>query len=173
MKSHWDDEELYSYGLRQLKMSILNIVTIILLGMLFGLLKEGIIFSVCYILLRKTAGGYHAKTPKLCFLYSVLLYIAALVFIRFVPASLSALVVEVVVFFILIKYFPIESENKILSENEKLIYKRIAIVLYVLSFLCSGLLFLLKNDTCYLAVLAAVGATYCLAIVKVCIGWNK
>ena len=60
------DEEVYSYGIYQFIMLLLNLVTSFLLGLLFQLLIPCIILNISYILIRINAAGYHADTHFKC-----------------------------------------------------------------------------------------------------------
>jgi len=80
-----EDSELYTYGLRQGALILLNILTILTVGKMFGMLWESLIFMVTYIPLRTYAGGYHARTQLKCYISSVVLIVAVLLGIRFIP----------------------------------------------------------------------------------------
>ena len=64
--------ELYEYAIYIVLSAILHIVTIIILGVCFDMLFESIVFYGSFILIRKFAGGYHAKTPIRCYLFSAM-----------------------------------------------------------------------------------------------------
>ena len=55
---------LYEYGLRQMFATILNILTMLLIGFIMGLAVPAMVYTIAYIPLRVYAGGYHASTPQ-------------------------------------------------------------------------------------------------------------
>lgn len=73
-----EDKELYSYGFWQGTVLLYNLITVIVIGLLFGMIRESIIFTITYGMIRPYAGGYHARTQLKCYLISVGMMIAVL-----------------------------------------------------------------------------------------------
>ena len=119
------DTDVYVYGFFQLAMMLLNIVTTLLLGILFQLLIPCILLNLSYIPLRINAGGHHADSPMKCYINSTIMIAALLVVIKWLtihPAvSAVLLVLSGVVIWILA---PVEAENNPWEDTEKLIYRR-------------------------------------------------
>ena len=67
-----DNFDLYEYAVYIILASALHIATIIVLGLFFNLLVESLVFNFSFIAIRKFAGGYHARTPSRCYLFSVI-----------------------------------------------------------------------------------------------------
>ena len=82
-----DDEryEICRYGINQLFSTILDFATILLIGFVFNMVLEGIIFTATYIPIRIYAGGYHAKTPQRCWLFSAIMLLIVLCIIKYTP----------------------------------------------------------------------------------------
>jgi accessory gene regulator B len=59
-----EDNELYEYGLHQSFILLANIFTTILVGWIFNMMIESIIFLLAFVPLRSYAGGYHAKRQR-------------------------------------------------------------------------------------------------------------
>jgi accessory gene regulator B len=156
MQNHWTDQDLYDYGIRQIKLSVLNVVTILLVGCFFDLVEEGIIFTVCYILLRKVSGGFHAGTWLSCYLFSVVFYICSLLTIKCLYPSFIIVVLGIVLFLILIRHMPVDNDNKKLNDSEKNIFRRVAIVVYVSLFLLDFLLLLIERKSFYVTISVAI-----------------
>lgn len=120
-----EDEALYSYGLRQSGVFLLNIVTILLLGYCLGMLGESIVFIVAYFPIRRMAGGYHARTQWACYLWGIVLIVAVLMAVRLLawnlPLSVILLLVSGGVIF---AFSPVEDQNKPLDEQEAVHYRR-------------------------------------------------
>ncbi len=120
-----EDRALYSYGLQQGMVMLLNIFITMLIGILMGMFWQSILFLAAYIPLRSYAGGYHAKTQLRCDLISILLIVAALMGTKFIYGNeftgmLILLGSGTAVFFLA----PVEDLNKQLNKREIESYKK-------------------------------------------------
>ena len=126
-----EDKELYAYGFWQGFVILINLITVAVMGLLFGMLWQSLAFTAAYGLLRHTAGGYHARTPQRCYVLSVLLIAAVLALLKWVPWSgalcLPLIALSGAVIFILA---PVEDENKPLDDLEIVVYKKRARIIY-------------------------------------------
>ena len=118
-----EDKEIYLYGIQQGIISLLNLGTTMVIGMVFGKLLESVLFLVAYIPLRSFAGGYHAKTAVRCYFFSIVMMSAVLWVMRCVPYSglicgcLTAIFGSMIWFLV-----PVEDRNKPLDDVEKKVY---------------------------------------------------
>lgn len=133
------DADVYMYGFFQLAMMLLNIVTTLLLGVLFQLLIPCILLNLSYIPLRMNAGGHHASSPMKCYINSTIMIAALLAVIKWVtihPAvSAVLLILSGIVIWILA---PVEAENNPWNDIEKLTYRkrtRVILVIEAIVFL--------------------------------------
>ena len=76
---------LYEYGLRQMFATILNILTMLLIGFIMGLAVPAMVYTIAYIPLRVYAGGYHASTPQRCWAFSAIMLWIALCIVKYTP----------------------------------------------------------------------------------------
>ncbi len=67
-----EDAEIYIYGINQILVSVLNVLSALIIGLILGTFFEVVVFMAAYIPLRIFAGGYHAKTPLRCYIFSVI-----------------------------------------------------------------------------------------------------
>lgn len=117
------EKEVYRFGISGLYRFLMNIISSIIIGILFGMLWQTILFSATYIPLRRFAGGYHAKTPGRCYFLSCLLVVCVLVLLKHVTFSVTAvLILTVVASVIVFIKAPVASENKPLLDQEKVWY---------------------------------------------------
>lgn len=104
---------------------IINLATILVIGIVLHMVWESIIFIITYVPLRSNAGGCHAKTQVRCYMYSVAMITATLICIKIVSwtgvicMSLT-LVAGTIIFFLA----PVEAVNKPLSQTEEALYKK-------------------------------------------------
>ena len=135
-----EDKEIYSYGFRQMLVIILNLFTVLVLGIIFNQLIESILFMITYIPIRVYAGGYHARTHIRCYIFSfiMLLVVLYILKIQLISALLTVLILTLISSFTIILLAPIEDENKPLDELETKIYSKRAKrnLLLVILLLC-------------------------------------
>lgn len=125
-----DDYEIYRYGIQQGLTIIMNLATTMLIGVVCKMIWQSWVFTVAYIPLRSFAGGYHARTPFRCYIFSSALILAVLlamknvlftVFVCGIMLSISS--------FIIILLAPVEDQNKPLDEKEQIIYRKKALMI--------------------------------------------
>ena len=122
------DADVYVYGFFQGMMLLLNVITTLLLGILFQKLLLCMLLNAAYIPIRISAGGHHADSPFRCYINSTIMIAILLAVIKWIPiASVILLVVASIVIWILA---PVETENNPLDDTEQYVYrKRTRIVL--------------------------------------------
>lgn len=118
-----EDKEIYLYGIQQGMIAFVNLGTTIGIGMVFGHLWDSILFLVAYVPLRSFAGGYHAKTAVRCYFFSIVMMIAVLWVMRYVPylglvCGCLTIVSGSTIWFLA----PVEDRNKPLDDAEKKVY---------------------------------------------------
>ncbi len=127
-----DKQELYTYALEILLQSILHFSTAIIIGCIFGMALESFLMFLSFSLVRRFAGGLHAKTPLHCYLTSIAAILSMLFLIwiftkwendvaYYVTLSVSNITIWIA--------SPIESSNKTLSYKEKKVFKGVSIAL--------------------------------------------
>jgi accessory gene regulator B len=120
-----EDRELYRYGVQQSLLAIMNICTFILIGVVCKVFWQSVVFILAYIPLRHYAGGFHAKTPVRCYLYSIVLITAAFLAIRFIPwTNLICGIILLINLICVLILSPVESVNKRLDALEKKVYRK-------------------------------------------------
>ena len=120
-----EDRAIYRYGIQQGLSIMLNLSTTLLLGIVTGMIWESIIFSAAYMLLRRYAGGFHAKTPARCYIYSSAMVLFALLGIKYVfDAILISICMFIVGSLIIFLFSPVEDKNKPLDAAEWLVYQK-------------------------------------------------
>lgn len=136
-----DESEIYSFGLHNGIILLLNLITVLAIGFVFNMVLEVIIFLLAYSPLRTYAGGYHAKTQLRCYFMSIVIIIAVLITIKYVPMNnlvyLLCLLSSSTIIFLLA---PVQDQNKPLNEKEKIVYGRRS---YIILSILIALFFLL------------------------------
>jgi len=155
-----EDMEVYEYGLTLLFGTLGKIIGFIIIGLLTGLLKEILVFIIFFSGLRLQAGGYHAKSVLNCFLGSLAAMGIAIFIVKILPVSYQSIftLFSIIISILLVFLFsPLESENKPLTGEEKLIYRKRSIVTVIIGSIL--VLFLVKKGENYLyfASIASMG----------------
>ncbi len=68
-----DDKAIIQYGIYGLIFTVVNMATILAIGVCCSCVLESTFFAVTFYFLRIHAGGYHAKTPLQCYFCSVII----------------------------------------------------------------------------------------------------
>lgn len=142
-----DHQEIYRYGLGQIFSTTLNILTTLLLGIIFGEIYQSLIFVFAFMILRTYSGGYHAKTPIRCYILTAISIAAGLSVMKFILINrFICLGLLILSSLIIITLSPIGAANKPLDEIEKIIYKKKTIIVWCIES-CVALLFIVFNTT--------------------------
>jgi len=123
-----DDCEVYEYSLSVLLTSVLHTLTILVIGLIFGLFGESIVLFISFFLVRKFAGGFHATKQWQCYLVTVATVSGALLLLKFllVQSDVFFYVLLSIVTLSIFMLSPAEHPNKPLSAKEKKVYRYIS-----------------------------------------------
>lgn len=120
-----DDEksEIYKYGL-ELMLSLVFTVTVILItSVLVNKILETVLFLAGFFAARIICGGYHAKHHYSCFITSISMYIAFLLFhhltSQHLRLNLIFALMSVVSIILIIAFAPVEHPDNPMTEYRK------------------------------------------------------
>lgn len=137
-----EDEELYTYGIHQLLVDLIDTLSILILALVFGEIAGAVAFLGSFCAMRRYCGGFHANTPCHCYLITIGTACSALWFLHFVELPITMMLGVVVLCGIFIGLMaPVRSPNKDLDENECVVYRRRAVIMWALTG-CLMVLFL-------------------------------
>ena len=145
-----DTVELYEYAIYIILSGLFHVMTVFVLGICFNMIVESLVFYGSFISIRKFAGGYHAKTPSRCYLFSLSISVIVLCLIKVVYAFYSSTLILLLLIFelacgvLVFIVSPLESDNKPLDNNEMKIYKKIVLIVISVVFVISLLFVHLK-----------------------------
>lgn len=129
---NFEDKQLYEYGLHQGVVMILNIITTIGIGIIFGMIWQIILFMIVYIPLRIYSGGYHSKTQTRCYIFSIGLTIVALLLMKMIYwTNFLCISTTVISAMIILVLAPVEDSNKPLDTIELKVYKERTIMILI------------------------------------------
>lgn len=145
-EKHTDNYELYEYAIYIILSSAFHMATVIVLGLVFNLLTESLVFYLSFIVIRKFAGGYHAKTPVRCYLFSFASNIIILCLVKWL-SSINTLFIFIFIIFellcvvLILLISPLDTENNPLIGQEKKMYRMLTSIITILIFIISSLCF--------------------------------
>ena len=141
------DREKYDYCYEILLSSVLNIFSVVMIGLVTGFLAQAVCFMLVFALLKNTVGGYHADSHLACFAGTVGTFLLYRFLAFVIPAGTLPAVAALFAVFAGIMVFllaPVGTKNKPLSSRQKSQLKEDS-RLFIL-FLCMLVLFLLLQD---------------------------
>lgn len=131
-----DDEEIYRFGLEAVSLKLIHYSSYLIIAVL---LHEGIcflIFFTAFLLLRKSAGGCHAKTKGGCYVCSCLMVFCTLLCMKgAVVYKYVAPVGEILLLAADVSIYqlaPLGNRNRMLDEEEIFLFRKRTIVFLVL-----------------------------------------
>lgn len=132
--------EIIEYGLTSLYLTISKTIIICIIAFIIGVLKELVIFTIIYNIIRATSFGLHATKSWICLLSSTLIFITApfLCTVIVLPIWLR-ITLGIIGILLIFKNSPADTEKRpIVNPKRRRIYKllstTIAIIFVILSF---------------------------------------
>ena len=117
-----EKEEIIRYGLERIKSTCIMTLVTLLMGCIFQVFFQSIIFLVCFIVLRKYAGGYHADTQNRCYVISTVIIAVVLLAIRYMSDGSDNeifILLQSLNFILLYFLVPVDNKNHRLEQWEK------------------------------------------------------
>lgn len=131
-----DEKDTYKYGFEITIANMINGLIVLSVGLGLNMLAEAILFYLVFVSLRFFCGGYHADSYIKCFFFFGLTTIVCLSFsvrlaqyeeLILIPFWITAVILG----WHIIKMAPIEHKNRILIEDERRIFRRRSIQIYI------------------------------------------
>lgn len=133
------------WGISHILDTVFNIATFLIIGILFNMPFETIIFTIGYIPLRIYAGGYHAKTPFRCWCVSNIILAVSLEIVQNAENCYIAFgIVSLIAVVVLITLMPVEDLHKPLDQNDRKKYKKHGVAILAVE-ICLSVFFVLLH----------------------------
>lgn len=160
-----EDRDIYCYGVQQGLVAVLNFATTLLIGCLCGMLWESILYMISYIPIRHFVGGFHAKTPVRCYLFSIFMLFSVLLAMKWIDLSSSICGLILMLSLIFIGIFaPVADQKKPLDQKEHRVYHIRAIIITGIEVSIALVCLVLKMGT------YASCISWCLVLVIIMMG---
>ncbi|MBU3136493.1 accessory gene regulator B family protein [Clostridium gasigenes] len=127
-----DNKEVISYGIFAIIQMVYNLLLIILFGAVFNVVIEAVIASFTIAILRKSSGGAHASSSKICVVIgtfiTVIIGLIAKININVNSTMIIGAITFIWAYYIIFKLAPVDSDAKpIRTEKKKKRLKRSSI----------------------------------------------
>lgn len=124
-----DNRELYRYGFQQGLILLLNFVTSVVIGVIFGKVLDSVLILASYIPLRSYAGGHHSDSSEKCYIISTMITVIWVLILQFSELPTSCwgiiLLIGAAVCFVL---SPVENLQKPFDEDEAHVYRKRSLI---------------------------------------------
>lgn len=150
-----EDEEVYDYGLQLLLSTVANGLIALLIAIITGTVLQCFFYLAVFIVMRKTAGGYHAKTHLGCCCILVVVLICFIIFIKNAPMEIYSITTFASVVFsiiIILLFAPLEHENKPISDKDRINLRRKSILYIFVIAVLVFILAILRFDTAMVSI---------------------
>lgn len=130
-----EDREMYDFCFEIMLSTIINLLGIIIIGIVSRRYVEAVCFSIAFMMLRGSAGGYHANSHIACFTTLMIAFGLCIVGLTYIPFDMLVLVSSISAtlgIMVVIAIAPIDNKNKKLTKEEKSIQRRKAIINVIL-----------------------------------------
>lgn len=118
------DKELYEYAIYSIFLTASPIFLTAIIGFMFGAIGRSLLIILPFVVIRKYSGGYHTKTPMVCFVTSSLLLALCIALSFCIKCSWILICVTAGATISLGYFSPIDNENRVLSKEEHLYCKK-------------------------------------------------
>lgn len=128
-------EEIYAYGMEILLSTVINGSIILVIAILSDTVLQSLVFFTAFILMRRSAGGYHAKTHIGCMMILVVVHLTFVMLNRILPSEVIPILSYLTIAYSCISVYlfsPVEHSNKPLNSNDRQ-KLRIKSLIYILS----------------------------------------
>lgn len=151
LKKHMIEKEnvdLIEYGYWLLFEIIFNLFFSLLIGLLFRDVKNVVLFMLLYIPLRTYSGGWHANKMWICMIISNVVIAAEELILKYMIHSVVVwwyLPILFVFIIITVRKSPIDTDAKVLTDKEKIVYKGIIKKIVIIHSLILCICIMLQN----------------------------
>lgn len=141
-----EEEEIYRFGIEGLLLKLLHYSSYLLIAFLSQEMVHFLLFFVAFLLLRKSAGGYHAKTKLICYICSCLTVFGAIMCMKMFPQRNYVVMIcmgmTLIADLIISMLAPLGNLNRRLDEEEARCFrkktKKVLVIenIFVVAFMC-------------------------------------
>lgn len=146
-KTNKEEYEIYFFGVTEMLRNIINILTLLIIGVLMGEFLRTVVFIVAFKIIRSYAGGYHATTSLRCFVLTNIMLFGVLLLMKNISFSNTILIcLAVIASSMILVLAPIDTENKRLDEIEYIFHRKRTIIAWSTEVIIAVLCCMIKYE---------------------------
>ena len=126
------EEEIVAYGLFSLLSKLMYAVICLILGLIFSVPLESMIFYAVFLFIKKYGGGFHASTEGKCMILSTICFVFFA--LRESAVLKSGALASAVAYIIICILSPAAAKEKPLDKAENIRYRERSIIRVTLTF---------------------------------------
>lgn len=164
-----EEEDIYRFGLEVLSLKVLHYVSYLLIAAFLHEIPRFLILAVAFILLRKSAGGYHAKTKSGCYVGSCVTVLIMTLCIKgfssLVPWQIilgSMLAGDIIIW----KMAPSGNRSRTFDETEERIFKHRTRMVLIFETISVSVLIAAGKEVYAIPVVLAIGCEMVLLLLE-------
>ena len=155
-----EDEEIYRFGLEGILLKSVHYASYLLIAFLFREVVSFLLFFMAFLLLRKSAGGYHAGTRSRCYIISCATVTFVLTVMKMISTwestAITAVGLILAADLIICITAPVENRNRLLDEEERFYFRKRCLRLLAVINVLFWWLIVLEKSIYTLAIALAV-----------------
>ncbi len=143
-----DEEEtdLYEYAIYSFVFLVAPFALTLIFGVCMGVTLQALVMVTPFVIIRKYSGGYHAGSLRICVICSCMLLLIFTSVLKYAKSALLIDFVSLISGIIIMFLSPVDSENKKLALSDKNKYKKISMILVVITWLMCILMKLIQLE---------------------------
>jgi accessory gene regulator B len=143
-----EDEAVYEFGLDSLMLKFIHCISYLCIGILLNRVLELLLIASVLIPLRRSAGGYHARTKMGCYIFSCIYIFSTLLVLGAIQNDFTWWMALILSDVIIVLMGPADNENKKLDKSEIEYYsKKFRLILICVNMICVLLSVIHLNGT--------------------------
>lgn len=162
-----EETEIYQFGMECLALKLIHIISYLCIAICLKMLPESIVVGCVLIPLRRSAGGYHAKTRIRCYMFSCFYVFIILCVIKIVTNQLVWWVALALADIIIFYKSPIDNDNKRLDKKEIDYYRKKSRYILIFINLCCILLVVFNLFHIAILLICGVSAAAILLVIQI------
>ncbi len=121
------DLDWYIYGTELLIITIIKYLGLFVIAAFLGLVKEALVYTLAFSILRNQAGGVHSESFLRCFVITNLITIASIYLVKYIFIDILYIILPLIIILSVVfvfRYAPVDTPNRTLDDTEILKYKK-------------------------------------------------
>ena len=121
-----EKSEIVRYGLEIVLLKVIFLIATLIVGIIMKSFIPCLAFMILFMPLRTNAGGYHAQTRMQCFIQSMLTVAIVIIGIKYINIYIAIMLLVLTVISLPFIWIlsPVDTKNKRLDDEEKVIFKK-------------------------------------------------